>query len=182
MGPGLATVEWCISEFWWSADPYGSDDVSFACVSTCICSGDAWMEGSWIAGPGDFSLAPNASRATWELLRSAWRSCSAGRSADAGAGLVICAGCDRETCRPALAMELRLGSGFEGGLRNERGSGVEIEEDGAEMELDTAMGSVVDCINAAMEAEGFAPTSRGGRTKAMATSEVMVRYGGMGRN
>ena len=121
------------------------------------------MVGSGIEGPGDFSLAPNASRATCELLRSASRSCSAGRSAGVDDGLVICDGCEREMCKPALAMELRLDSGFDGGRRNEMGSG-----------LVTATGSLFECSKVAMEAEGFAPASSGGRTKATATSENML--------
>lgn len=74
-------------------------------------------------------------------------------------------------------MELKFDSGLDGAFRKDKGSGLDIE-DGADIGFDAMIGSVVDCINAAMEAEGFAPASRGGRTKAMATWEVMVRWEG----
>ena len=70
-------------------------------------------------------------------------------------------------------MELRWDSGFDG-LRKEMCSELVMGLDGLVIGLDTATGSVLDCINAAMEAEGFAPASRGGRTKAMATCELML--------
>jgi hypothetical protein len=54
------------------------------------------------------------------------------------------------------------------------GSGLEREVEGAEMGFEMATVSLLECINAAMEAEGFAPASMGGRTKAMATSEDML--------
>lgn len=56
-------------------------------------------------------------------------------------------------------MELRLDSGLDGGLRKDMESELVIEWEGPVMGLDTATGSLVDCINAAMEAEGFAPAS-----------------------
>lgn len=51
-------------------------------------------------------------------------------------------------------------------LNKERGSVLVIEF--ADSELETAMGSLFD-INVAMEKEGFAPASKGGRVKAIAT-------------
>lgn len=51
-------------------------------------------------------------------------------------------------------------------LNKERGSELVIEF--ADSELETAMGSLFD-INVAMEKEGFAPASKGGRVKAIAT-------------
>lgn len=71
-------------------------------------------------------------------------------------------------------MELKLFSGLEGGFKKEMGSELGIGVDGAVIGFETATGSLVDCINAAMEAEGFAPASKGGRTKATATSELML--------
>jgi hypothetical protein len=71
-------------------------------------------------------------------------------------------------------MELKLVSGFEWPLRKAMGSGLEREVEEAEMEFEMATVSLLECINTAMEAEGFAPASMGGRTKAMATSEVML--------
>jgi hypothetical protein len=56
-------------------------------------------------------------------------------------------------------------------LNKERGSEVVIEF--PDMELDTAMGSLFD-INVAMEKEGFAPASKGGRAKGTATLDVML--------
>lgn len=40
--------------------------------------------------------------------------------------------------------------------------------------LETATGSLLECINAAMEVGCFAPASTGGRSKATATSEDML--------
>lgn len=56
------------------------------------------------------------------------------------------------------------------------GSGLEREVDGLDIGFEMATGSLLECINAAMEAEGFAPASMGGRTKAMATSVDMLGY------
>lgn len=49
------------------------------------------------------------------------------------------------------------------------------------MGFEMATVSLLECINAAMEAEGFAPASMGGRTKAMATSEDMLEDARGGR-
>lgn len=65
---------------------------------------------------------------------------------------------DRETCKPALAMELKLDSCLPDGLRKAMDSAFAIEAVVPVMELDTAIGSGFVCINAAMEVEGFAPT------------------------
>lgn len=56
------------------------------------------------------------------------------------------------------------------------GSGLERAVDDVAIGLEMATGSLLECINAAMEAEGFAPASMGGRTKAMATSADMLEY------
>ncbi len=61
------------------------------------------------------------------------------------------------------------------------GSGLETEVEEVEMEFEMATVSLLECINAAMEAEGFAPASMGGRTKAKATSEVMLEKVRCGR-
>ena len=59
---------------------------------------------------------------------------------------------DRETCRPALAMELKLDSGLEDCLRKATESeGLETVLDAPERGLVIATGSLFDCINAAMD-------------------------------
>jgi hypothetical protein len=65
---------------------------------------------------------------------------------------------DRETFKPALAMELRLESGFECFRKATDSGGVEImelEDPGNGLEIDT--GSLLDCINAAMDNRCFTP-------------------------
>lgn len=57
-------------------------------------------------------------------------------------------------------------------------SGLAMEAVVPLMELETVMGSLFVCINAAMEVEGFAPACSGGRTKATAISEVMLESRG----
>ena len=78
-------------------------------------------------------------------------------------------------------MEVKLGSCLECGLRKAMGSGLAMEAVVLGMELETAMGSLFVCINAAIEVEGFAPTCSGGRTKATAISEVMLESTRWGR-
>lgn len=56
-------------------------------------------------------------------------------------------------------------------LNKERGSELVIEF--ADSELEMAMGSLFD-INVAMEKEGFAPASKGGRVKAIAISSTRI--------
>ena len=57
-------------------------------------------------------------------------------------------------------------------LRNERGSELAMELEAIGFE--TATGSLFECINAAMDAEGLAPASTDGRTRAKATCELML--------
>ena len=63
---------------------------------------------------------------------------------------------DRETCKPALAMELRFDSGLEDCLSKATESGgLEMMVlEGPERGLEIATGSLFDCINAAMD-EGW---------------------------
>lgn len=56
-------------------------------------------------------------------------------------------------------------------LNKERGS--ELVMEFPDNELEAAMGSLFD-INVAMEKEGFAPASKGGRAKATATVDAML--------
>lgn len=119
----------------------------------------------------DFSLAPSASLATWELLCcSDSLACSSDRCSIVGVvavgGVVMLIfddwgrlSLDRETCRPALAMELKLDSGLEDCLRKATESeGLEAAVlDAPERGLVIATGSLFDCINAAMDNGWFFP-------------------------
>ena len=60
---------------------------------------------------------------------------------------------DRETCRPALAIELGFDSGLEDCLRKATDSGgLEMMVlEGPERGLEMATGSLFDCINVAMD-------------------------------
>lgn len=115
----------------------------------------------------DFSLAPRASRATWELFCCSGPlfCCPSDRFSMVGvvaaadvAILVVDDGwgswsLDRETCKPALAIELRLDSGLADCLRNATESGglemMVFEGPGRGLEI--ATGSLFDCIKAAMD-------------------------------
>jgi hypothetical protein len=106
----------------------------------------------------DFSLAPRASRATWELLCSCPLSCCSPCSMVGVVAVAILEveegwSLDRETCRPALAMELRFDSGLVDCLRNATEScGLEMTVlEGPDRGLEIATGSLFDCIKAAMD-------------------------------
>jgi hypothetical protein len=137
------------------------------CGSTCIESEDICME-SFRVGACDFSLAPSASLATCdELLCSTSFSCSGSRSIGlvvvaVAAVVVICDSgwsLDRETFRPALAIEVRLDSGLDVCFRKAIDSGgLEI---GLDSGFDKATGSLFDCINAAMDKGCLSPAWNG---------------------
>lgn len=58
---------------------------------------------------------------------------------------------DRETCRPALAMELKLDSGLEEECLRKSGGLEATVFEGPESGFEMATGSLLDCINAAMD-------------------------------
>lgn len=85
-----------------------------------------------------------------------------GLAADAIAVIDGSESLDRETFNPALAIEVRLESGFVC-LRKEIDSGglemIDVEVPGRGLEMVT--GSLFDCINAAMDRGCFTPAKSG---------------------
>ena len=71
---------------------------------------------------------------------------------------------ERETFSPALAIDVRLESGFDcfKKTRGSDGAGI-IEFDVPDNCLEMVTGSLFDCINAAMDKGCFAPAWKGGR-------------------
>jgi hypothetical protein len=77
---------------------------------------------------------------------------------------------DRETSNPALAMEDRFESGFECLRKAIDSDGLEATGlDAPDRGFETATGSLLDCINAAMDGLGFTPAKKGWRKTGEAT-------------
>jgi hypothetical protein len=162
MGPGLATVGAAMRVEPLSTVPNVSGTLpEVGADSTCIWS-DMGME-SWMEPTLCFSLAPRASRATCELFCSDAFSDSCGRSIGPSVGAVLDIwgkdSLDLETCSPALAMEVKLESCFDGFRKS---GGLEMSElGGPDKGLEMATGSLVDCVNAAMDNRRFLPAGNG---------------------
>lgn len=155
MGPGLATVGAAIRVEPLSAPKVSGTLPELCAESTCIWSDDMDME-SWMEPTFCFSLAPKASLATSELFCSDAFSDSRGRSIGPSVGAVVDIwgndSLDLETFSPALAMDVKLESCFDD-LRNATDSGgLEMSELGVpDKGFEMATGSLVDCVNAAMD-------------------------------
>lgn len=165
MGPGLATVGAAMREPLSAVPKVSGTLPEVGAESICIWSDDMCME-SWMEPTFCFSLAPRASRATCELFCSDAFSDSCGRSIGPSVAAVVVIwgkdSLDLETCSPALAMEVKLESCLDD-FRNAMDSGgLEMSELGVpDKELEMATGSLVDCVNAAMDNRCFLPAGNG---------------------
>lgn len=65
---------------------------------------------------------------------------------------------DRDTCSPALAIELKLDSGLDCFKNAMESGGLEMAPD---REFEIVTGSLLDCINAAMDNGCFSPAWKG---------------------